>query len=180
MRFLVVATILGMVLPGAALAQSSPSFKVAESGFSSGGHPAAGASPSSAGFELSLGSIGDAASPQLVSGPSFRVEGGFVAAYAPPGEVLQLRTPTKTTLQWNADRSAGNYQLYRDGLTELPGSGYGLCLIQNLTGTTATDTNVPTRGRGYFYLVTAENRLGEEGIKGFDSQNNERKGNVCP
>jgi hypothetical protein len=33
---------------------------------------------------------------------------------------------------------------------------------------------------GFFYLVTVENRLSEEGTKGFDSGGGERTGSACP
>jgi hypothetical protein len=44
---------------------------------------------------------------------------------------------------------------------------------------TTTDPDVPSVTTGYFYLVTADNRLDEEGTKGFRSNGTER-GNPAP
>jgi len=49
-----------------------------------------------------------------------------------------------------------------------------------LAGENATDASIPAAATGYFYLVTAENRLAEEGTKGSNSTGGERLGNVCP
>jgi hypothetical protein len=59
---------------------------------------------------------------------------------------------------------------------------YGQCEQQDLTDATATDTDTPSAPReGFFYLVTANNRLGEEGTKGWDSADVERPNPVpCP
>jgi hypothetical protein len=45
---------------------------------------------------------------------------------------------------------------------------------------TATDPASPPPDSIYFYLVTAENRLGEEGTKGYSSSGVERHGSDCP
>ena len=47
---------------------------------------------------------------------------------------------------------------------------YGNCEQQEITGETTTDTDTPPGGDGYFYLVTAENRVDEEGTKGTDGE----------
>jgi hypothetical protein len=180
MRGFLLALVVCVSVPCAAMAQTSASFKIVESSFAAGGHPSAGAVPASAGFRVSLGVLGDPFEGRTATGASIRVGGGFPAAYPPPGEVRGLTALDKVTLSWNAEPSAGNYQVYRDELTALPGSGYGLCLQQNLPGTTLIDAEIPSRGRGFFYLVTVENRLGEEGTKGFDRKGIERTGTVCP
>ena len=46
--------------------------------------------------------------------------------------------------------------------------------------TMVDDTHELETGEGYFYLVTAENRLDEEGTKGFSHDGPEREGTVCP
>ncbi len=83
------------------------------------------------------------------------------------------------TLVWNPERSVGTYNLYRDLLSGLAGLGYGGCEQQELTGETATDSDAVPAGDGFFYLVTAENLLAEEGTKGFLSNATER-GNPSP
>jgi len=112
---------------------------------------------------------------------------GFDAAYPPPGEVAAtcgasgepcLVFTNSETLTWPAERSAGVYNLYRDNIS----NGFGDCEEQDITGTTTTDTAIPTTA--FFYLATVENRLAEEGTKGFQSNATERVGGtglpVCP
>lgn len=168
----------------AVLAQQSTSFKLTESTFNSGGHPGPGANPTSVSNRLTLGSIGDGPSASLGMSASFYLEGNFVSAYPPPGETLNLGfalpTANKQTLTWTAERSAGDYNLYRAAVTSLSGLGYGLCSQQNLSGPTVIDATVPSIGQGFFYLVTVENRLNEEGTKGFASSGAERTGTQCP
>jgi hypothetical protein len=77
-------------------------------------------------------------------------------------------------LTWPAERSAGVYNLYRDDTSD----GFGSCEEQDIAGTTTTDTATPTAA--FFYLVTVQNRLAEEGTKGFQSNATERLGAVCP
>ena len=48
------------------------------------------------------------------------------------------------------------------------------------TCATTTDGDTPSSSQGYFYLVTVENRLDEQGPKGIDSYGAPRQGNVCP
>ena len=85
----------------------------------------------------------------------------------------------KITLAWNPEKSVGSYNLYRDLIGTLPG-GFGVCEspLDILTETT-TDTDIPAASTAYFYLVTAENLLDEEGTKGFRSSGTER-GNPAP
>jgi hypothetical protein len=164
-----------------ARAQQSPSHKLTESTFNEGGHPAGGVVLTSAGYRITLDAVGDAARPTLVTGPSWRMHPGFVPAYRPPGEALNLLVdPDRVTFRWDPERSVGSYNLYRGLLSTLSGLGYGTCLQQSIAGETATDASIPSTGAGYFYIVTAENRLTEEGTKGFDSSGAERLGAFCP
>ncbi len=80
------------------------------------------------------------------------------------------------TLTWPAEQSAGVYNLYRDDTSD----GFGNCEEQDIAGTTTTDSSTPTTANTFFYLVTAENRLDEEGTKGFQSSGTERLGTACP
>ena len=109
------------------------------------------------------------------------MDAGLVPAYPPPREVTGLVFLDDDTLHWDPEPSVGVYNLYRDTLPALPEGGYGSCDQQGLTTTGATDVAPPPGvGDGYFYLVTAENRLAEEGTKGFDTGAVERQGNACP
>lgn len=163
-----------------AAAQESASFDLREHALNAGGHPADGIVLASLGFRMSLGSIGDAVVRRGLASASFRADAGFVSAYPPPGEVLGLAFDTKTTLRWNSEPSAGTYNLYRDLLGNLSGLGYGLCAQPDLAGPTATDADPVAPGAGFFYLATVENRLDEEGTKGFRRDGTERGGTVCP
>ena len=115
-----------------------------------------------------------------LSSASYSMGGGFGEAYPPPGEVANLAfLSDDQTLEWDPEKSAGIYNLYRDLLSGLSGDP-GQCHESSIASATTTDTDVPvSAGDGFFYLVTVENRLGEEGTKGFDSGAGER-GNSSP
>jgi hypothetical protein len=161
-----------------ALAQTSASYKLVESTFNNGGHPANGSSATSASYRIKLAAVGDAVTTTGLSSTSHRMDAGFVSPYPPPGEIRNERWTSKSTLSWDSEMSVGSYQLYRDLLTTLPG-GFGACLQSSLPAEAATDAAIPAVGTAWFYLVTARNRLGEEGTKGFRSSGAERP-NVSP
>jgi hypothetical protein len=132
-------------------------------------------------FRVSIDAIGDSVAMRALSGPTFRMEGSFVAAHPPPGEVFGLRFTAPNTLAWDAERSAGVYNLYRDTMSDLSSLGYGECHQPGLSGRTANEMETPPLGDGFFYLVTVKNRLGEEGTKGFVSGIGERANTApCP
>jgi hypothetical protein len=94
--------------------------------------------------------------------------------------VSDLRFTVPTTLVWEPEPSAGRYNLYRAALGTLGGLAYGACAQQDLTSATTNDATAVPAGSGLFFLVTVENRLREEGSKGFRSSGTERTGTVCP
>jgi hypothetical protein len=99
------------------------------------------------------------------------MDGGFVGSYPPPSEVQRLLFIDKDWLSWDPERSAGDYNVYRDDL----------CLWAAISAPYAPDTDVPPPGSQYSYLVTVENLLDEEGTKGFDSAGDERPNDTpCP
>lgn len=159
---------LGLVVAlaaGAARAQTSASYHLNEHTLDTGGDPRSGPLASTS-FHLKLDAIGDAALGSTMASPSFHADGGFVVVYRPPGEVAALTFPTKTTLSWSPEPTIGFYELYRDSLSSLSSGSTGTCLVAGITGTSATDSATPSTGAGWFYLVTARNRLNEEGTKG--------------
>jgi hypothetical protein len=161
-------------------AQTSASYKLQESVLNGGGDPAQGSLLSSASFRVKLDSIGDGVIATALGSTSFRVDGGFVGRYPPPGEVLGDLFATKTQLVWSPEKSVGTYDVYRDTLPNFKVT-FGTCLAHSLTTTSHIDTTVPSAGSGYFYLVTAENRLGEKGTKGKQSSGAERPSAApCP
>jgi hypothetical protein len=169
------------LLPGPAAAQTSTSFRLEEHTFNSGGHPNAGIVMTSASFRMTFDALGDGIVATGLNSPSFHADVGFGNAYPPPSEVLNLRFTSVNTLVWNPEKSVGVYNLYRDSLSALSGLGYGQCEQYDLPGESATDTDPLSVSDGYFYLVTAENRRGEEGTKGFDSSDGERPNpSACP
>jgi hypothetical protein len=143
-------------------AQTSTNYKIEEFTFNNGGNP----SPvlSSASYSLTLDAVGDALAASGLASSSYGMSSGFSLDYPPPGEVLNLRFSSKTQFGWNLEPSGGKYNTYRGTLGSF--TGFGSCLHGGLATTTDTDTQTPAAGSGYFYLVTAENRLNEEGIKG--------------
>lgn len=162
-----------------AAAQESPSYRLTEHVLNSGGSPLDGSVPTSAHHRVTLEAIGESVLGTGGASASFRLDGGFVSAYPPPREVLGVRFLDASTLAWDAEPSVGSYDLYRDPLSALPGLGYGGCAQSAIPETSTADPDVPAAGAGFFYLVTAENRLGEEGTKGTDGSGAER-GNAFP
>lgn len=160
--------------------QQSASFKLEESAFNAGGSPLNGAVATSASFRLTFDSIAESASARGLASTSFRMDSGLISSYPPPGETRGLRFTDRTTLSWTPEKSVGTYNLYRDLLGTLPGN-YGSCFQGAITGTTWLDAGTPPTGTGWFYLVTAENRLAEEGTKGYRSDHTERPNPLpCP
>ncbi len=163
-------------------AQSSTSFKLVESALNSGGTPvsATGSSLSSLNFQITLSSLGEGLIGPSLSSASFRVDSGFSQGLLPATETNGLIFAAKDTLVWDVNLSAGSYNLYRGLHSNLAGLGFGQCEQQGLTGSGTTDADPVPLGDAYFYLVTVENRLGEEGTKGSQSDGTKRLGNACP
>ena len=167
-------------LAGPAAAQTGATFKLTETVVNAGGNPRDGHRPESANFRISHDAIGDGVAGGRLTSPSYRAEGGFVVAYGPSAEVLGVRFSNRTTLTWNYDPSGGTYNLYRNTLASLPGD-YGTCYQSTLSGPPFADPAAPAQGSGWFYLVTADNRLRQEGTKGHRSDGAERpNGTPCP
>ena len=179
-KLALVLVIAGWAESGSTRAQESPSFRLTESVLNAGGRPENGAVATSASFRIELDALGDAVSPVAVLGPSFGHVPGFVSIYPPPGEVTGLVFDDDVTLRWNPERSAGSYNLYRAALDSLAALGYGGCEQTSIAGASTFDADAVPSGQGFFYLVTVENRLEEEGTKGYRSDGIERGGVVCP
>lgn len=178
MRRAVVLAVMGSLAGSLAHAQTSASYQLTESVVNSGGDPRDGSRASSASFHLTLDAIGEAVSGGAPSSASFRVGAGFVGDYPPPGEVGSVVFSDKATLSWSPEPSVGTYAVYRDGLASLPG-GFGSCFASGSSSEEAVDPGMPASGQGWYYVVTARNRLGEEGTKGFETTGAER-GNAAP
>jgi len=164
-----------------ALAQTSASHRLTESVFNGGGDPGNGAFGASASHRIKLDAVGDGLIAVGLSGASYRMDGGFVDVYPPPGEVQHALFSDKITLVWDPEKSIGQYAVYRDGMGVLSGGGTGTCFASGLSSETAIDATTPPAGQGYFYLVTARNRLLEEGSKGNRSSGLERPNPApCP
>lgn len=175
------AVILGLLLPGLALAQQSASFKIEEPVFNAGGHPVNGSVLVSASYRLSLGAIGESVATGGPASASFGLDGGFVAAYPPPGEVTNVRFLDPTTIAWDGERSVGVYNLYQGAVSVPFDPGYGTCLTPGISTESAAVSASPAPGQVLFILLTAENRLGEEGTKGITSASVARdNSNPCP
>ena len=161
------------------LAQESPSYKIKESVFNAGGHPKDGAILTSASYRIKLDSAGEGVVAAGVVSASFHMDGGFMEAYPPPAEVHDFVFSNKNMMAWDFEKSTGTYNVYRDLMSSLSGGGFGTCFAQGLAQPAGSDPNSPPVNNGWFYLVTAENRLREEGSKGYRSSGNER-GNAAP
>lgn len=178
-RFVVTTAALVFMSAGLAMGQQSSSYSLTEASFNAGGRPEQGTVATSASFQLTHDAIGDAMLAVDFSSPSFQASAGFVSSYAPAGEVFNLRWTSDTDLDWDAPASALTYNVYRDGIVLLPGN-FGACFQQDLTVSQTSDATVPTAGSGRYYLVTASNRLDQEGTKGVQSDGTLRGGSACP
>lgn len=153
------------------IAQQSTNYTIEQGTFNSGGNP----SPilTSTNNQITLDAVGDGINAVGLSGPSYGMDAGFPPDYRPPGEVLNLRFSNATTLTWNPEASVGSYNLYRGDRANLPGN-YGAKVQSGLTSATTTDAIHPSSGQCLIYLVTASNRLNEEGTKGYTSSGTPR------
>jgi hypothetical protein len=176
-----IAAAAALALARPALAQTSASHKLTEWVLNTGGDPRDGTFASSSHYHVTLGSIGEPAVGAALSSPSHHADAGFLDAYPPPAEVTGFGIAAdKSTWTWSPEKSVGSYDLYRDFIGTLPG-GYGACLGSSITDDAWQDTATPPFGQGWFYLVTARNRLGEIGTKGYDSSGAERSNaSPCP
>ncbi len=176
---LLAATLLLAALP--ARAQTSASYHLNEHTFNVGGQPAGGAVSTSASFHLRLDALGDGVIETGMASVSFHADGGFVGDYPPPGEVLGLQFSSGASLAWSPEKSVGQYEVYSDAVSSLRSGGTGTCLQSGLTTTSAADATTPAVGSALFYLVTARNRLNEEGTKGYRSSGAELPNTTpCP
>jgi len=158
-------------------AQQSASYRVEESSVNSGG--SAGSALSSANYQITLGSLGEAAATQVVLvSPGYENEPGLIASNAPAGDVPNLRLSGAGALAWDPASSAASYNVYRGFVDELD-LGYGTCLESGLTNPVTTDASSPASGRSFFYLVSASNRLAEEGSAGLSSSALQRIPDGC-
>jgi len=177
----ILAAAIVVSIPLPALAQSSASYKLGEHAFNAGGRPAQALVSTSVSYRLTLDSIGESIAGQALGGASYQLEGGLASTYPPPGEVdgLELLGDLQT-LTWSWEPASTAYNVYSGLLSTLPG-GYGTCAISRVAGASWGDTFLPPPGAGAFYLVTGENRLRQEGTKGYTSAGAERSNpSPCP
>jgi hypothetical protein len=174
-----IGVFLGVVLWAVgSLAQSSASYKLTESVFNAGGNPAPVLT--SASYAMTLDALGDSVSGTNLASASYSSDAGFAGLFHPPGEVLDLRFTDSTHMAWDPEPSVGFYNLYRGLVSGLSG-GYGSCLSAGLTGESGVDAATPSSGQCFFYLVTAENRIAEEGTLGQTSSGAQRPNtSPCP
>jgi hypothetical protein len=180
MRWIPSAMLAAIVaMPGAVRAQSSAGYTLEEHTLNNGGRPLDAIVSTSPSFRISLDAIGGSMVRGGLSGVSYRMDGGFAVSYPPPGEVEGLQMlADRQTLTWIASPASSVFNVYSGPISTLPGT-FGGCAASRVAGTSWADPTVPAPGTGLFYLVTGENRLGEEGTKGRTSTGAER-GNPTP
>lgn len=176
LRLAIISLIFYIFLTGVTVyAQSSTNYTLEEYTLNNGGDPGEGGVPNSPNYQISHDAIGDSLPGHTLSSASFSIEGGIVSMNKLPGEVLNLnisKVAGVTTLQWDLEPSIGDYIVYRGELSDLP-TVYGTAVATGISGETYEDTST-YNGELYFYLVTARNRLAEEGTKGKESGGTER------
>jgi len=169
-----IAIVLVSLSTAQALAQSSASYEIESSAFNAGGNPRQGTVLTSAGYRITLDAIGDGVVGVGLASASFQLAGSFTAAYRPPGEVTGVRFKVKDTIRWSPEASAGTYGLYRNAFSSLASGDTGQCLEADIVLPLAAVADVPLPDAGYFFLITARNRIEEEGTKGYRSGGAER------
>jgi len=156
--------------------QQGGNFQVTESEFNLGGNP--GVVVTSPGFQVTLSALGGNPAAGILTSAAFQMDGGFVGSNPPPGEVAGVAFTDSQTLVWANERTAAEYNVYRAGISSLPG-GFGSCARSGVAGESATFPANPANKSAQFSLVTAVNGLAEEGTKGFTSAGAAR-GNAAP
>jgi hypothetical protein len=110
------------------------------------------------------------------------------AVFHEPHEIVNVRFPSETVLEWDSDApNSGTgtvYDVLRGDLDEVAfiGSGSGeICLAFGTSETSimVDDSSGLASGEGYFYLIRAENTCGV-GTYGGDSSFNTRTSATCP
>jgi hypothetical protein len=150
-------------------AQSGPTYRVDEFSLNAGGRPADGLTLQSAGYRVAIDSIGDPLMVTTLASTSFSMDVGFARTYPPTREVAGVSVGAdKLTLSWAPERSVGIYHVYRGEIGWMPAS-YGVCHLSGIPTHETQLAEMPEPGRGFFYIVTAENTLLEEGPAGYDS-----------
>ena len=144
-------------------AQQSANYKIEQGTFNNGGNPSPELTSTS--YKVTLDAVGDGVAATGMTSASNKIDSGLPSDYRPPGEVLNLLFSNQTALTWSPEASVGSYNLYRGDVTGLPGS-YGTKVQSGIANPTTTDTATPNPGQCLIYIVTASNRLGEEGTKG--------------
>jgi hypothetical protein len=163
------------------LAQESASYKLTEHTFNAGGNPSDGVVITSTSYKITLDAIGDSVAGRNLASASYHMDSSFIMGYPPPGEVHGLYLADSQTLAWQPEKSVGIYNLYRGLVDGLDGTVYGFCEEPDIALNTTTDSDPVPVGNGYFYLVTAENRLAEEGTLGTKNTGTERpQTGACP
>jgi hypothetical protein len=103
-----------------------------------------------------------------------------------PSPHIWLEWLTKIKLGWRGDPCDRKHNVYRaqQALVDVDGNGaadsYGSCWRFDLTTPEAEELEIPAPSRVWFYLVTAENSVGE-GSLGFASNGTQRPNTgPCP
>ena len=171
------AGVLLLLLSGSALAQTSASFQLEEYTLNAGGTPSQGSELASASFRMTVASLGNTLSAVGLDSASFQLDSGFGVSYLPPGQVAAMcggagELPAVFTDVQTLIWPRGAFG--RDSTTctgTIPVVGYGICEQQDLIAATYGDGRggALDRATTFYYLVTVENRLAEEGTKGFQS-----------
>ena len=179
-----VAAVLALASGVPAGAQQSASFRLEGSTLNQGGRPLNGEVALSSSFQITLDAVGETVPSFAAASTSFGLTGGIVGAYAPPSEVEAVAFGPSgratTALLWAPMPTAVRYDVYRGGTGTFPGT-FGACLAPDLATPVYIDPDAPASRAAFFYLVTGENRLGEEGTKGTQSNGTVRTAApACP
>jgi hypothetical protein len=100
-----------------------------------------------------------------------------------PEQVLNVEWDNNFRMVWDAEFSAVEYHIYRDDLANLSYASFGVCrddLDTNRTDLQLDDLEEPAPEAGFFYLVSAEDSLAEEGTLGYATGAERSNYGACP
>ena len=102
-----------------------------------------------------------------------------------PGAVSNLRWIDGQTLEWDADPAAVEYHVYRDEISTLGYSHFGVCrndLDPVRTDLLLHDAETPPEGGCFIYTITSEDNIGAQSTLGLGTcaERSNFPVNVCP
>ena len=106
---------------------------------------------------------------------------GNPAAWSIPAAPANLRFTVGSTFLTDSVAQAGSYRAYRGSRTGAAGFAFNhACFFTSFTGSQFSDSEVPLKGAGYYYLVSGSNLCGESDLGSASSGTLRPNSAPCP